>query len=281
MRVDTRSGKGNTTAVAVPLSLMLFSLCASSAFADCAQPVSLEDWRSGVAKAESVWARLDLEGFRSATDSLATRFPCVVGQLTPGDAASLHRIQGLRADVVGTDELAVLAFLAARRLDSDWRFPDFLPEQHPLRLLYARLPLDGVTMATMARPRSGKVLVDGVLTRERARGIPAVVQWLTSEGSVGWSGYLQGDEDVAGYPRATKPRALGWSLVGVATASALASAASLVVSADARAQYDDLSTPANELDGLRATTNTGFWVGVGTGVGAAGSVVAAAVVLRM
>lgn len=260
------------------LTLVVFALPAT---ATCARPVSLDEWRTGASAVEAAWARLDLEGFRAATDASALVLPCLGEAITPDDAARAHRIQGLRANLLEDDERSARAFLAARRVDPSWRFPDWLPEQHALRLLYGRLPLEGLVQSPLPRPRSGSLLIDGTPARFRADGVPAVVQWLNSDGSVGWSSYMQHDEATVGYPVKPSLAPVAWSLTGLAAASLLASGTSLAISAAAREEYDDLATPPESLDQLRETTNTGFWVSVGTGAGAVGAAVAASIVFQL
>jgi hypothetical protein len=241
----------------------------------------VEEWRTTIGTAEAAWARLDVEGFRTSTDLQAALLPCLAEPLLPSDAALAHRVQGLRADVLGDREVAAAAFLAARRLDPDWRFPERFPENHPLRLLYGRLSMDGLTPAFLPNPRGGEVLIDGKPGRTRMKGVPVVVQWRSSSGSVEYTAYLRADDESVGYPLAPDKKPAGWALLGLGAASALASGISLAVAADARAEYDDPSTLPDALPGLRSTTNGAFWVSVGTGAGAAGAVVAGLVVLRL
>lgn len=266
----------------VVTAALLFSFAyAAPATGACTRPVSLDEWRASATDVEAAWARLDLEGFRTATDASAAVLPCLGEPITPEDSARAHRIQGLRANLLEDEDRAARAFLAARRVDPAWRFPDWLPDQHPLRLLYGRMPLEGLVQTPLPKPRSGRLLVDGAPSRDRPEDIPAVVQWLNSDGSVGWSGYMQHDETIVGYPVKPSTAPVAWSLVGLAAASLIASGTSLAISAGARDEYDDLATPPESLDGLRETTNTGFWVSVGTGAGAAGAVVAAAIVFQL
>lgn len=266
--------------VTAVLLLICFAYAAPVANA-CVRPVGLDEWRASAADVEAAWARLDLEGFRTATDASAAVLPCLGEPITPADAARAHRIQGLRANLLDQEDRAARAFLAARRVDPAWRFPDWLPEQHPLRLLYGRMPLEGLVQTPLPRPRSGSLLIDGTPSRDRPKDIPAVVQWLNSDGSVGWSGYMHHDETIVGYPIRPSLAPVAWSLAGIGVASLVVSGASLAISAGARDEYDDLATPPDALDDLRETTNTGFWVSVGSGAGAAGAAVAAAIVFQL
>lgn len=236
-------------------------------------------------QAWSDYGSLDEDGFRAATDQMRAHMACLVEPITRDLAASVHRLVGLRAATDDQKDLAALAFAAARSIEPRWRFPESLfPKGHPLRALYEAFPLDLATWAALG-PSSAVVRLDGRTADSRPTAWPTIVQVFSADGAVLSSAYLWPEDPmiplpppVAGLPPLTQlepPRAPDrsgprWVLLGVAAASAGASAI-LYASADATA--DDLRdrgvSPAHS-ETMRARANGLVLGSAGAGVVAVG-----------
>ncbi len=235
-------------------------------------------------QAWSDYGSLDEDGFRAATDRMRAHLSCLVEPITRDLAASVHRLVGLRAATDGERDLAALAFAAARAIEPRWRFPESLfPKGHPLRALYEAFPLDLATWAALP-PSSAVVRLDGRTADARPTAWPTIVQVFSADGEVLKSAYLWPEDPLISLPppeigppmasvqAPTLPERDGprWVLIGVAAASAGASAI-LYASADATAaELRDREVNPARSETMRARTN-GLVIGsVGAGVVAVG-----------
>ena len=257
------------------LSAVLVGLWAKTGCAGCVVPIPSAQIDLQLQEAEASFSALDVEAYTTALDALAAALPCASQELTRPLVARLHRAQGYRAWLVRDVARAQQAFAAARADAPDYDLPSTLvPENHPLRLDYVALPLDGRGSTLLPPPAEGTVLIDGAQTLDRPMGWPAVVQHLSAQGAVLDTWYLWPDDPSPVWPtRSAAGRPRVGLLVGAGGAAALSTglyAAAWV----AHTRYEDLSTPNAELDALRARVNglqwaslgaTGLAVGLGVG----------------
>ncbi len=164
------------------IATLWLGLLASEAQA-CERGYSLKALIVSIERAETAHARVDVEGLHGAADEVRERLPCLGEPVGPGDAARVHRVEGLSRFADGDREGAAMAFAAARTLDPDWMFPvEQVPEGHPLRVVYGELPVTGAAYEGLPEPPVGEVWVDGAVRRGRPRDWPAVVQVVGEEG---------------------------------------------------------------------------------------------------
>lgn len=228
---------------------------ASPAYASCDEPVDAGSFLSILADAEAAFGSLDVPAFDRHMDRGANALPCVDEPLSPSDAARYHRLQGLRAYLVRDEDRANEAFLAARRVEPTYRFPEaFVPADHAIRETYRQLPLDAFVPHALNTPAEGHLLLDGEQRLERPNGAPVVFQFVDGEGSVETTVYLWPDEPTPTYPAApVKPATsrLPYAAIGGAALSAGLYGAGL----QRRLVYDNPATEADRLPGLRKQTH--------------------------
>lgn len=250
--------------------------------AACEAPITLSQWRLDLDQAEQAYLDLQLEAFRVATDLASADLGCLNEPLSEPDAARYHRLQGLRADLVKDPEHAAQAFLAARLLDPAYQLPeDLFPGEHPIRLVYGALPIDGLELRPLPEPARGTLLVNGAPGDSRTDGAPAVLQWQAPEGQVAWSAYLWPEDSKVGYPLAQdRRRAIGLGVVGAGVASAAFSGLSYGLARQSSSEYQQNPHSVPELDSLRARTNTWVILSTGSGVISAGALVGGILLIR-
>jgi hypothetical protein len=227
----------------------------------CEQPASPAELDEALARADQAMAVLDVPAFEAAAQTALDRLACLGEPLTPEQSAVVHRVVGLRA--FGRREaLAPAAFAAARRAAPEVPLPQGLfPADSPVSNAWSALPLDGLQLQELPAPEQGWLVLDGVVTGERAVGLPVVLQWVREDGAVGLSRYLEQDGAPGLYPVAGEPRrgVRARAPLAATTAGTGALAATLWgLSLYGHARYLDLDRPVGDdrLDGLRTRTNT-------------------------
>lgn len=250
---------------------------------DCVERASSARLVLVLEDAEAAFARLDLEGFQAATDEAATLVPCLEATLSREQAARYHRVQGLRAWLVRDLDRSRLAFLAARAIQPDWRFPvELVPEDHPTREAYMALPLEELVTAPVDVPDGARLVVDGRVSTLRPVNLPAVLQLQDELGGLRWSVYAGPGEALPDWPQdlAAGRDRHPWRipLVAGSAGSAALSGVLVALAAGSAARYHDADTPVEALDGLRTRTNgllvasaAAGGLALGAGVGAAWS----------
>lgn len=265
---------------------LVLLVSASPALAACEAPVGLLAIQDSMDVAERAFESMNLDSFLTSADQAASALPCLQEAATRPFAARYHRVQGLRAFVVRDADRAPLAFAAARALEPAYVFPETLvPPDHPLRVLYGQVPLDAGAPTPLPTLAHGYLLVDGRAGSTRNTAFPQLVQHIDEHGAVVSTDYLwPGAPDPAWPLRAEavveRRRHLVplVSLAGLAVAGGAGAWAAHHGAIEDRAVYDDLSTPAAELDALYGQINRQERLAMGAGT-LAGLASAAAVVL--
>lgn len=250
----------------------MWFLFAIAARGEC--PADSADVLTALQEAEAGFGALDLERFRSASDAAVTEVDCLEEALPRSVVARLHRVSGLRAFVDDDPASAAAAFASARAIEPEYLFPETLvPAGHPVHERYgAQDPTSGGSPVPL--PADGRIEVDGRPGAALPETRPSVVQWVRSDGSVTESRYLGPGMQLFDYalaetsvvvPRPTRrsrtsvPMAIGAGVLMAATAVTYG------IGLDARSRYFDPDVALEELDPLRARTNTAFSGSVGLG----------------
>jgi hypothetical protein len=151
---------------------------AAAAEAACSGSVSPAEIQSKVDAALEAWAALDDAGFSTKAAEVESTLPCVSAPLSPGQAAALHRLRGLEHFAGGQDDLAGLAFAAARTVDPASRLSEAVaPSGGPLADLFEKAPTAAAAaQVPLDLPPVAAVWVDGKQGPVRPDAVPSVVQ---------------------------------------------------------------------------------------------------------
>ena len=229
----------------------------SAAFADCpAAPAALSDT---AADARAAFAKLDAERFSELVKDLEEHVDCLDATLTPQQAAEIHTVRAL-ASFLEADEVSTGASLRAALAADPEVSLDWLPPLHPIHfeLRYAERTLESSTLGL--DPRSGVIVVDGVLVDEIIDERPAILQ-RQEGGAVVESALVPLAADLPGWaPRAPiplSPEVKRRLWLGSATATtAIASGVMLGFSAQYRDNYLRNTDPALFAEWQRKTNIT-------------------------
>lgn len=254
---------------------MVVALLATLASAlDCPDRLTREELAAQLDAAESAWVDLDAPGFRDRANELAgLLLPCM-GDLVPPDlAARTHRVLALQRYELGNRDAAAGSVAAAKAADPTIAFPEtWLPADHALVLAWQAA--DEPAYGKVPEPRVGNLAFDGVAGRERPRDLPTIAQQFDAAGVARATRYLGPREAFDGYDAIPRTRN---ALVATSAGAGLGGAALLVGSwlqyRSLLANAADPLTPADDLQGQRATSNLlfalgGGLVGVSVGLGA-------------
>ncbi len=287
--------------VAVPSSILALLFAPSVAGAACTAGAGTQEVTAAVERAEGAFGNVDIEEFNAATDAMAALLPCVNEVIPRNTAASIHRMQGLRAFVDRDPERATQAFAAARTIEPAYRFPELLvPEGHPVLRDYDAIPIDAPVVVEIPKPAGGYIQVDGRTAYERPTAWPVLVQIVSDEGAVRDTAYLRPSDPLPQYTveeKVSRPvAAAGTDTVGggpepvpvtvgpsvpiaaLGGVALITSGVMYLVANGASKAYHDPSTAYTELDGLRSRTNSMQVASVGLAAAGAGIGVTAVVV---
>lgn len=246
--------------------------------ADAACRAETADLMRALGTAEAYFASLNADGFRRASDEAADLVPCMQEAVPTSLVAELHRVQGIRA-FLDRDEDAALWFAAARALEPDYAFPEYLvPAGHPLLATYSARQ-DASPVHTLHLPREGHLRIDGRHTLDRPVEVPAVVQHFDDRGRVLTTALLLPGDPVFSYKPAPRqllnPRYARWSVGFLAVAGLTF----LGAHSQAHAYWAEVEDPSQklthtELAAQRTTVNglvytSAFLATVGVGLGTA------------
>lgn len=274
---------------------MIFLFVSAALAAPCASPSTTTDLAEALTAADTAFVSMDLPGFERARDRAEQHLLCLAEPLFPADAAAFHRLQAL-ASFVGEDAAgAEAAFRASTAVQPGFVLPQRLaPDGHPLREAYeAARALPASELSPLVQPDGRVLYVDGSRADQRPSERPYVLQALEGSGAVAHTAWLPPTAPVpdwataptpsapipAPVPRARTARTPRTPLL-VVSGVAVAGAGGLYGLAWAsRASWADEATPLENLDGLRARTNTatvaaGALAGAGIGLGGVALVVA-------
>lgn len=290
-------------------------LCSSTASWAGEGEADLEDLQHELERALDAYAIMDTDAFFAAHRDARSAVGDLRTLLEPEDVADFHGVTGLAAFLTEDDEGTEAAFAAALAADPSWQLPARVaPADSVLVELQAQ------AAARSSNPRSPLVnhddfvlMVDGEPSLERPADRPCVLQVITEDWEVLWSGALgPADElpaaaldparfargssslgqalgDEAAYDRNTSGRlaygaaGFGVAALGLFTASVVGQAKR----ANAQRQcIEDAACVADEdawterMDALQRRSSAFAWSGAGCTVAAAGLGVGAALEWR-
>lgn len=155
---------------------LTFGLAALAA--DCPTPQSPAAVMADAGEATLAWAALDEDGFRASVAKVDVNLPCLSGPLDPDQAATVHRLHGLRAFIDGDVDAARLHLASAAAADPGYKVSDRVaPDGGALRRLIDEV--QGEEHAEGGRLElldGGTVWVDGEVNGGRDESRPALVQ---------------------------------------------------------------------------------------------------------
>jgi len=227
--------------------------------------------------------------YTSAMEALA----CLEGPVTPALAVEVHRATALSAYLARDLPAVLRAWRSVVAVDPQAAPPQDIPDGHPLRELYdeaVALPPGGSTR--LPSVEGAVASIDGELAALRPDGRPVVLQWMTTEGTPLWTGYVRAFDDTplpavrpaplaeppaaAPIPVATSPtpsrRARPW-WIGTAVAAgastglwtaALLLRRGLLSEDDPVAEYGDPASAREALGDRQATINLLGYAAQGT-----------------
>lgn len=264
----------------IALVCALFAL-PRSARAACEEPAQVAMLREAEQLAEEAFARFDAELLLTQASFARAMLPCVQEVLTRQDAAAFHRLMALEAFFNRNYTRAEQELHASRMLEPGYEFPaQMVSSGHKLLELYeSAQTLQGGEGEKIYPPPGGWILVGGVSNAARFSLTPVILQVFSADGLLretryvqpgestpNWSGNAFGltaadigiDLDALSRPRLpTDPRP--WFVAAVA--SAVAGGVLYGVAMQQKTQFQDPSTPDDDLQGLQSRAN---------GLGAAG-----------
>ncbi len=238
------------------LSLVWMAWAATALAADCPSPVSEAELSTTLDRAEAAFADLDPAAFGAAMDDTSFQLPCIRQPATPGQAARLHRLTGLRWFIVGKEGEAFAAFRSAATLQPEYRFPETLvPPGHAAREVFERAWGNPGEVGYLPEPLEGSVLLDGTTASERPLERPVWFQ-LVRDDAVIDSSYVLPSDAWPSYPAKKPPPSVSGKRnpVGFAIAATGALVASGVMYGAAlgsKSSFDD-DHPDYTIDDLRA-----------------------------
>jgi hypothetical protein len=239
-------------------------------------PATATELDATAAEAESAFAQMDAAALAGALSDALAEVACMREPIPPVVAARVHRARALAAFVDGNDTEARRALYAAHVLDPAGDLPaSAAPPDHPIRELLPRATTSPST-ATVPAPSSGyTVYFDGSATLSRPSDRPTVFQLGNARGEVVQGQYLppeavmppyaRGTAEVSGVSAARPDRAAERSaapmraslpLAVVGGTALVAGGVTYALATAARADFDDPTTPLDELDALRDRTNS-------------------------
>lgn len=179
-----------------------FGMLSSVAWSmDCEEEFAPKSIADSLEVAEQAFSDLDVDGFRMATDTAATRLPCVRQEISRELSARYHRFVGLRAFVDREQAKAVSAFAAARTIEPNYEFPEtFIPSGNPVMNSYQALDVAMDEWETFTPPTEGSIHLDGRVVTQRSTRFPVVYQFFDGEGGILESAYVFPEQRLPAYP---------------------------------------------------------------------------------
>ncbi len=143
---------------------------------------------------------LEPDKFVAATDELDRLLPCLAEPMSRHLAAEIHRTKGIRA-VSERDPDARTFFAAARALEPAYKLPSTLiPDGHPVRTEYAAFDLTTGGFDPIPAPQEGTLTLDANARLYRPTSWPTIAQYLSADGSVRFTVYLEPGAALPEYP---------------------------------------------------------------------------------
>jgi hypothetical protein len=228
---------------------------ASGDEAPCAQPSTSTDLVRALGTAEAYFSSLNAEMFRVSVDESEALVPCMNEALSMHLAGEFHRFQGIRAFVDRDPGLSTRSFAAARSIEPDYTFPEFLiPKGNPILQEYTAVDPSMGETEDMPAPKHGYFQFDGQMGNVRPKSWPTLVQHFDKKGAVMRTVYLRPGDPFFEY-EVPRPPILNVPLFVAANGALLVSAVLALASAGLRYDYNHPATQHSELESLRKKTN--------------------------
>ncbi len=262
---------------------MLTLLLATSALAACPDGgVTVEAFNANLDAATTAFTAFDREGVNERALDAYQSVPCLTDTITPAHAEKFHLVTALQALLARDEELTVGALRATLRIEPDYAMPSALGRPGaPLHNLFEEARRRPPSQTEPVGSAQGEAtLVDGRKSTERPTEIPTILQRVGEGWVVLETAYLPPGEPL---PEWAKPRAIDleasiaqrkppspipFFVAGGALAAT--SIVSTILGVVSRNEFDDPSTPYDELEGLRDRTNTAATVSAVSGAAALG-----------
>jgi len=259
--------------------MALLLLLISPAFAACDKPSDASAISANASAAQLAMASLDMDALAKSVAEARGALACLASPINPLDAASYHALMGIDAFNGGDMDAATVSFQAAIASTPDFRLPAIIaPVGGPLDAIVAKARGMVSLGSLVLPPYDGIILVDGVSSVTYPRDRPWILQLVSRKGEVTDTRYLApGDE----LPRwAPPPTAFQRVLpklrekpnvpFAIAAGTTAAAAGTLyALGGTWHADYLDPATPYEDLDGLRAQSDTALGASIALGIAAA------------
>ncbi len=269
---------------------VVLALGTSTAHAACEAPSTGAQIVQHASDAELAFSNLDVEAFFAASDAMRAAVPCVGEPLTRRVASQVHRFEGLRAVLERDNARAEASFAAARLAEPHHRLPTSLvPQGNPVREMYDAVNVGAGAYQVLEPAAEGTVWLDGGTLDRRPTEWPVVWQFLDLGGAVVETRLLSPADPTPTYVVGTPPtddaivlpqvaapvpprRGIDPRVVlGTATVvGAVVAVSAGSVSARNHKRFWDPDAPADDLELLKARTNTMTALSVAGALGTAG-----------
>lgn len=259
----------------MPLLLLLIS----PALALCDGATNVSSISADVSAAQLAMAGLETDAFAAAVADARLALGCVTSPLNPLDAAAYHTLMGLDAFMGGKEDSAARSFQTVLAITPDFQLPALIAPAHgPLASIIDTARTLPASAVEALPPFDGIVRVDGVTSLTRPKDRPCILQLVSAKGVVSNTYYLAPGEAL---PRwAPPPTAFQRVLpklrekpnvpFAIAAGTTAAAAGTLyALGGTWHAQYLDPTTPYEDLDGLRAQSDTALGASIALGIAAA------------
>ncbi len=181
----------------LPVAPLLALLLAPSA-ASAACPADLGELARQVDQALEAYATMDTDLFFSAQRSAREAVGCLEELAEPAQVAPFHGVEGLAAFLMEDDEATVASFRSALAADPSWSLPESVAP--PGSLLEEPLQRAAELGTGPTHPLLGSsgfhLVVDGEPDADRPAERPYVLQVVTEDWDVLWSGPLAAHDDL-------------------------------------------------------------------------------------
>jgi len=274
---------------------LLLAWIAAALAGTCERPSTSAMLAQTLSKAESAFVEMDLTRFEETHFTASKQLECLEELVNPADAAAFHRLEALAAFVAEDDRATRSSFRASLSIQPEFTLPERIaPPGNPLDALYGEAAAMGPSPTLPLTPPPDLLLyVDGTRSNVHATEQPFILQGVALSGEVGHTAYVPEGNPVPAWAMAAVPeepppplptpapvaRRQAKSALFIASGTTLALSAVLYGYAwGSRGLYDDPSTPLEDLEALRARTNTATVTSLVVGSAGAGLLVVAAVV---
>jgi hypothetical protein len=268
-------------------SLLLLS-SAAEAQAACQATLRSNDLAQIVSTADAAFGEMDAEAFMADRARAQAQLPCLSEAISPGHAASYHRMLALGSFLDRSRPQSVDAFRAVLSIAPGYQLSESIaPEDHPLREWFsAAQESPAIRLVPLPPPRRGWIYIDGRPSTVRPGDRPYIFQYFDETGKLVTTAWVSTEGTLPLYPmgRAEGTASLDReSLVvplWVGTGLAAATSGGLLIAAHRRAdEFWGVADPSEaELSDLRDQTNRLAGAALAFGVVAAGTGSAALIV---